>query len=152
MKKTIIHTLILFVVFACKQEKNQIGTKIINITSKAVIENSNCFTKQDIDKISNHYKSLEKAIKSGAIYDFSNSPIVYSEKDIEWLKKMLSKNICKGSLNDFSDKCPETLTYNIDCSKVQIIDGEEQFSEQDYWDVLAKKNGKIFILESGSAG
>jgi len=91
-------------------------------------------------------------MKSGTDYNFANSPIQYSDKDIAWLKKTLKKSICNGEIKEVNIECPKSITYNIDCSETLIIDDEEHFSEQDYWDILVKKDGKIIVSESGSAG
>lgn len=158
MKKKLI-LLAIFSLLACNQpvRKTSLETSSIvneSITSKELIKDSNpnCFTNDDIVIIKNHYKKLEKAIKSGAEYNFANSPIQYSDKDIAWLKRTLKKNICKGGIKEGSGECPTSITYNIDCSETLIIDDEEHFSEQDYWDILVKKDGKVIVSESGSAG
>lgn len=159
MKKIII-PLAIFSLLACNQpiKKTSLETSsIVNesiTTSKELIKDSNpnCFTNDDIMMIRNHYKKLEKAIKSGAEYNFANSPIQYSDKDIAWLKRTLKKNICKGGIKEVDGECPTSIIYNIDCSETLIIDDEEHFSEQDYWDKLVKKDGKVIVSESGSAG
>lgn len=159
MKKIILPLLVMSSVFGCKRPKQN---KVLDsssglgesITTKILKKdtNPNCFSIDDIEKITNHYKQLEKAIKSGVEYDFINSPVQYSDKDILWLKKTLKKSICKGEIKSTDSACPMSLTYNIDCSETLIIDGEEHFSEQDFWDILVKKEGKIIISESGGAG
>lgn len=153
MNKKLIIFLVLFTIISCKQVKKEEHTSQTKNTIKEVVEkHPNCFTNIDVDKIRRHFELLEKTIKSGKKFDFSNSPISYTEKEKEWLVKMLNNRICKGSLNEFSGSCPKNITYNIDCSEVIIADGEEIFSEQDYWYVLTKKDGRIFVSNSGGAG
>lgn len=163
MKTTITLLLTLYLFFGCKQSKTNVvldsspskPNESIIKKSPTKVNNPNCFSTDDIEKIKNHYRDLEKAIKSGSEYDFTNSPVEYSDKDISWLKKTLKKTICKGEIkkrdND-NNSCTKSIIYNIDCSETIIIDGDEHYSEQDYWDVLVKKDGKIIISESGGAG
>ena len=157
MKKKLF-PLAIFFLLACNQPIRKTSLETSSIAnesiSKEIIKDSNpnCFTNDDIVMIKNHYKKLEKAIKSGVEYNFANSPIQYSDKDIAWLKRILKKNICKGEIKQVDSECPTIITYNIDCSETLIIDDEEHFSEQDYWDILVKKDGKVIISESGSAG
>ncbi|WP_147406142.1 hypothetical protein [Aquimarina sp. BL5] len=161
-KKIILPLLVIYFLFGCKQPKKDVVIDVssnINdsIPKKTQVKDNNpkCFSTNDIEKISNHYKKLEEVIKSGVEYDFTNSPVEYSDKDILWLKRTLKRSICKGEIKrvkDDDDSCPKSILYNIDCSETIVIDGEENFSEQDYWDILVKKNGKVIISKSGGAG
>jgi len=153
MKNKITILLILFAIISCKQVNKEKPNLQVKIIPKEVLDiHTNCFTNENVKKIRKHFELLEKTMKLGKKYDFSKSPISYTKKEKEWLKKILNKSICKGELNNFSGSCPKNIIYTIDCSEVLIIDDEEHFSEQDFWNVLSKKDDKIFVSDSGGSG
>ncbi|AXT51864.1 hypothetical protein D1818_13795 [Aquimarina sp. BL5] len=154
MNKRIINTILLlsllFVNTSCKnQETDQLKSSFDKKeTNKDTTSNPNCFTKNDIVKLNNHYGEIEKILKQGGSFDLGNSIVFYTKKHSGLILRKLKESTCSARPIEFSGKCLENISFYIDYKEVFETDDGEHLSEETYEIILSKKNNKFFSKAS----
>jgi hypothetical protein len=146
---TILLLSLLFVNTSCKKQeaehlKNSFDKKEANKT----INNPNCFTKNDITKLNNHYAEIEKVLKQGGSFDLGSSIVFYTKKHSELILRKLKENTCSARPIEYSGKCLETISFYIDYKEVFKTDDGEHLAEETYEIILSKKNNRFFSKTS----
>lgn len=140
---------LLLVNSSCKKQKtehfkNPLDKKEI----KEATNNPNCFTKNDITELNNHYAEIEKVLKQGGSFNLGNSMVFYTKKHRELILRKLRDSTCSARLIKYSGKCLETISFYIDYKEVFETDDGEHLAEETYEIILSKKNNKFFSKAS----
>jgi len=163
MNKLLIIIFLLVISISCKntnqklETKEEINKKTLENDEQIILKSdkyTNCFSKDDIDALKQHYRDLHKSIKLGVKYDFSKSPVQYTSSQKESILSIFKDKYCKGRELELSNDCIKMISFEIDCREIIVIDDEdeEHLREEYYRYELLKKDGNIFVSKIDGAG
>ena len=118
------------------------------------IDTLNCFTPEDIERLSSSLAEVESKIKQNLALPSRNLILELLPKDDEtYFISELQKSYCKGTiLNDIENNpCIEKISIYVDCFR-DNVDADGNFEEFMSIFILKKNNGIITFDYSTAAG
>jgi hypothetical protein len=158
--RVLIRLVFLFsVVFllSCKKDRKNLNhkeeNKISNVETIGYSKDRNCFSKDDIQILNEHFDLLKKAAISNKDFDFSNAPIKYTESQKKSILSVFKDHFCKNKSIEFKEDCIDTLLLEVFCmEEIEIDEDEEHVREEYYSYKLEKHNDIILITKIDGAG